>query len=58
MDFLLEIKKKAKNKTVLSLIQKLETQMRAKGAITTQEREDNTDYFKELEYIRMESMTE
>lgn len=54
MDFLLEIKKKAKNKNVLSLVQKLETEMRAKGAITTQEREENTDYFKELEYIRME----
>ena len=58
MDFLLEIKKKTKNKTVLSLIQKLETEMRTKGAVTTQEREDNTDYFKELEYIRMESMAE
>lgn len=58
MDFLLEIKENAKNKTVLSLIQKLETEMRAKGAVTTQEREDNTDYFKELEYIRAESMAE
>ena len=58
MDFLLEIKKKARNKTILSLIQKLETQMRAKGAVTTKERENNTDYFKELEYIREESMAE
>lgn len=55
MDFLIEIKKKTQNKSVLSHIQKLERKMRSKGAVTTQEREDNADYFKELEYIHSET---
>ena len=58
MDFLLEIKKRTNNKTIMSLAQELEIQMRSRGAVTTQEREANADYFKELEYIRMESMAE
>lgn len=58
MDYLLEIKKNTDNKTILSLIQKLENIMRNEGAITIQERESNTNYFKELDYIRWESMAE
>ena len=62
LDILRDIKSKNNNEEVAQLISTLEDRMISKGAKTheewEQERESNNDYFKELEYMRIEGTSE
>lgn len=62
LDILQAIKAKGLNEDAMSLLSALETEMLSKGAKTfkelEQERNSNTDYFKELEYLRIDGAPE